>query len=245
MQKYILLTVLLALAPFFLLAQTLGRIEGRIQSQKGEALPGISVGLEGTSLGSTTDEEGKFLIRNIPAGAYTLVVTGIGYEAAKQPVAVQAQQIVPVFIRLNTSDFTLAQVEITGSRAGNYLEREGTTATKMEARLSTVPQSVQVLSRRALDQLQVVRVEDAMRNVSGVSIETGFGGRTDIFMIRGFRTDQNSIFKNGFRNPSRTYRESANVQQIEVMKGPASVLYGVSDPGGMINITTKKPTAFT
>ncbi|QHL87518.1 TonB-dependent siderophore receptor [Nibribacter ruber] len=224
---------------------TTGRIEGRIQSQKGESLPGISVGLEGTTLGSTTDEEGKFLIKSIPAGNYTMVISGIGYESVKQTISIAAQQVLPVFMRLNTSDFTLAQVEITGSKAGNYLEREGTTATKMEAHLSTVPQSVQVLSRRAMDQLQVVRVEDAMRNVSGVSVETGFGGRTDIFQIRGFRTDQTSIFKNGFRNPARTYRESANVQQIEVMKGPASVLYGVSDPGGLINITTKKPTAYT
>ncbi|GGK63324.1 TonB-dependent siderophore receptor [Rufibacter glacialis] len=245
MQKTITLFFLFLFLPCLLLAQTNGRLEGRIQSLKGEALPGISVGLEGTTLGSTTDDEGKFLIRNIPAGDYTLQASGIGYASLRQPVTVQAGQATPLYIRLNTSDFNLAQVEVTGTRSGNYLEREGTTATKMEAALRTVPQSVQVISRRALDQLQVVKIEDAMRNVSGVSVETGFGSRTDIFQIRGFRTDQNSIFKNGFRNPARTYRESANVQQIEVMKGPASVLYGVSDPGGLINITTKKPTAYT
>lgn len=226
-------------------AQTTGRIEGSIQSVRGEGIAGISVGLEGTSYGSTTDDEGKFLIRNIPAGSYTLVASGIGYTLQKQAVQVMGGKAVLVNIGLTASSHDLGEVQITAHRSGEYLQRTATTATKMEAPVKSVPQSVQVVSRRALDQLQVIRIEDAMRNVSGVTMETGFGGRSDVFQIRGFRTDMQSVFKNGFRNTVRTYRESANIQQIEVMKGPASVLYGVSEPGGMINISTKKPTAHT
>ncbi|EJF11694.1 TonB-dependent receptor [Pontibacter sp. BAB1700] len=226
-------------------AQTTGRIEGRIQSERGEGIAGISVGLEGTSYGSTTDDEGKFLIRNIPAGNYTLVASGIGYTLQKQLLEVAGGKASFVNVDLAASSHSLGEVQVTAHRSGEYLQRTATTATKMEAPIKSVPQSVQVVSRRALDQLQVLRLEDAMRNVSGVSMETSFGGRSDIFQIRGFRTDMQSVFKNGFRNTVRTYRESANIQQIEVMKGPASVLYGVSDPGGMVNISTKKPTAHT
>ncbi|HSI90728.1 MAG TPA: TonB-dependent receptor, partial [Adhaeribacter sp.] len=225
--------------------QSMGRIEGRIVSERNEPLVGIGVGLEGTNLGTTTDEEGKYVIRMVPPATYTLIATSMGYTPVKREVTVTSGSTATVYLLLASSSSTLNEVEITANRSGEFIQPIGSTATKMEAPIKSVPQSVQIISRRALDQMQVIRLDDAMRNVSGVTMETGFGGRTDIFQIRGFRTSTESIFKNGFRNSVRTFRESSNIQQIEVMKGPASVLYGVSDPGGMVNITTKKPTAYT
>ncbi|MEJ8757166.1 TonB-dependent receptor [Pontibacter sp. H259] len=226
-------------------AQSAGRIEGRIVSERNEPLIGISVGLEGTSTGTTTDEEGKYVIKTVSPGNYNVVAAGLGYTSAKRTVEVKSGATSTIYFQLQASETALSEVVVTASRSGEFVQPIGSTATKMEAPLKSVPQSVQIISRRAMDQMQVVRLDDAMRNVSGVTMETGFGGRTDIFQIRGFRTSTESIFKNGFRNSVRTFRETANIQQIEVMKGPASVLYGVSDPGGMVNITTKKPTAFT
>ncbi len=227
------------------LGQNAGRIEGRIVSERNEPLAGISVALEGTSQGTTTDEEGKYVIRAVAPGAYTLVANSLGFVTTKRSIEVKPGSTATVYLLLPSSATALNEVEVTASHSGEFVQPIGSTATKMEAPLKSVPQSVQIISRRALDQMQVVRLDDAMRNVSGVTMETGFGGRTDIFQVRGFRTSTESIFKNGFRNSVRTFRETANIQQIEVMKGPASVLYGVSDPGGMVNITTKKPTAYT
>lgn len=229
----------------FAFAQGAGRIEGRIVSERNEPLIGVSVGLEGTSIGTTTDEEGKYAIRAVAAGTYTLEARFLSYTTVKRQVTIKPGSTTTVYLLLKPTSSSLSEVVVTGNRHGEFLQPAGSTATKMEAPLKSVPQSVQIISRKALDQMQVIRVEDAMRNVSGVTMETGFGGRTDIFQIRGFRTSTESIFKNGFRNSVRTYRETANIQQVEVMKGPASVLYGVSDPGGMINVTTKKPTAYT
>ncbi len=226
-------------------AQSAGRIEGRIVSERNEPLLGISVALEGTTQGTTTDEEGKYVIKAVTPGTYTLVAAGVGYTAIKREVEVEAGSSVTEYFLLPSSSTALSEVVVATSRSGEFVQPIGSTATKMEAPLKSVPQSVQIISRRAMDQMQVIRLDDAMRNVSGVTMETGFGGRTDIFQIRGFRTSTESIFKNGFRNSVRTFRETANIQQIEVMKGPASVLYGISDPGGMVNITTKKPTAYT
>ncbi|NEM98360.1 TonB-dependent receptor [Pontibacter sp. BT327] len=226
-------------------AQNAGRIEGRIVSERNEPLLGISVALQGTTIGTTTDEEGKYVLKSVASGDYTLVASGIGYTTIKQEVTVEPGSTKTIYFLLPSSALALSEVQVTTSKNGEFVQPIGTTATKMDAPLKSVPQSVQIISRRAMDQMQVVRLDDAMRNVSGVTMETGFGGRTDIFQVRGFRTSTESIFKNGFRNSVRTFRETANIQQIEVMKGPASVLYGVSDPGGMINITTKKPTAYT
>jgi iron complex outermembrane receptor protein len=245
MYRIFILSVAILLSTQSSFAQSLGRIEGRIVSERNEPLVAISIGLEGTTQGTTTDEEGKFVIRMVPPATYNLIANGVGYATVKQEVKVAPGSTATVYLLLSSTTTTLSEVEVTANRRGEFIQPVGSTATKMEAPIKSVPQSVQIISRRALDQMQVIRLDDAMRNVSGVTMETGFGGRTDIFQIRGFRTSTESIFKNGFRNSVRTFRESANIQQIEVMKGPASVLYGVSDPGGMVNITTKKPTAYT
>ncbi|MER2997637.1 TonB-dependent receptor [Pontibacter populi] len=243
-RSLLILLVFLFVAPVAI-AQSIGRIEGRIVSERNEPLLGISVALQGTTVGTTTDEEGKYVIKSVAPGNYTLVANGIGYTTVKREVSVKGGSTITEYFLLPSTATELNEVVITASKSGEFVQPIGSTATKMEAPLKSVPQSVQIISRRAMDQMQVIRLDDAMRNVSGVTMETGFGGRTDIFQIRGFRTSTESIFKNGFRNSVRTFRETANIQQLEVMKGPASVLYGVSDPGGMVNITTKKPTAFT
>lgn len=243
-RSLLILLVFLFVAPVAI-AQSIGRIEGRIVSERNEPLLGISVALKGTTVGTTTDEEGKYVIKSVAPGNYTLVANGIGYTTVKREVSVKGGSTITEYFLLPSTATELNEVVITASKSGEFVQPIGSTATKMEAPLKSVPQSVQIISRRAMDQMQVIRLDDAMRNVSGVTMETGFGGRTDIFQIRGFRTSTESIFKNGFRNSVRTFRETSNIQQLEVMKGPASVLYGVSDPGGMVNITTKKPTAFT
>jgi iron complex outermembrane recepter protein len=85
-----------------------------------------------------------------------------------------------------------------------------------------------------------ISVREAVRNVSGVTYSTSFGGRDESFIVRGFEAE---TFLNGFRGEgfSRTQAESANIDRIEVLKGPASILFGRVQPSGIINRVTKKP----
>ncbi|UFP97057.1 TonB-dependent siderophore receptor [Gloeobacter morelensis MG652769] len=99
---------------------------------------------------------------------------------------------------------------------------------------------MQVIPRQVIDDQGAIRITEALRNVSGVSFGTG-AGRTDTFVIRGFAANQ---FQNGFLddfNASISFRESANIERIEVVKGPASVLFGRAEPSGIINLITKQP----
>jgi iron complex outermembrane receptor protein len=127
----------------------------------------------------------------------------------------------------------------------DYTTEDVSSATRLPAPRRDLPLSVDVITRQLMDDRKAVRIEDVIRNVSGTSIPHGAGGRAERFNIRGFTTDVN-IFKNGFRDDStfssRTQREVANLQRIEVLKGPASFLYGRTDPGGIINLITKAPT---
>lgn len=112
--------------------------------------------------------------------------------------------------------------------------------------LRDLPQSVQVLSAETLAEVGVTRLDDALDFASGVSRQNNFGGLFDSFAIRGFAGDEgtsSSYLLNGF-NASRGYggiRDTSNVERIEILKGPASALFGRGEPGGTINIITKKP----
>ncbi|MEL6214082.1 MAG: TonB-dependent receptor, partial [Pseudomonadota bacterium] len=112
--------------------------------------------------------------------------------------------------------------------------------------LLETPAAVSVISQDLLQDLQVNNVDDALRNVAGVTkFKTGNGGE-EKFTIRGFDVSQ-SIFKDGARinnglNASNIpSTETANIEQIEVLKGPSALLYGEGGPGGVINYITKRP----
>ena len=125
-----------------------------------------------------------------------------------------------------------------------YAADEASTATRMPVPIEDIPRSVETVTRQVIDDQKVIRMSDALRNVSGTSMPSTQGGRGGDFMIRGFRSDLN-VFKNGFREDStfgaRAARDIANLQNIEVVKGPPSYLYGRADPGGVINQITKDP----
>lgn len=115
-----------------------------------------------------------------------------------------------------------------------------------DAPLRDLPQSVQLLSSELLAETNSITLDDALDYASSVSRQNSFGGLWDSFAIRGFAGDENlpsGYLVNGF-NAGRGFagrRDTANVERIEVLKGPASALYGRGEPGGTINIVTKKP----
>lgn len=110
-----------------------------------------------------------------------------------------------------------------------------------------IPQAVQFLEGKLLDDLNITRLDTALELASGVSKQNNFGGLWDSFAIRGFAGDENfpsGFLVNGF-NGGRGYggpRDASNVERIEVLKGPNGALFGRGEPGGTVNIVTKKPT---
>jgi len=121
-----------------------------------------------------------------------------------------------------------------------------TGATKTDAPLRDLPISARVLDRALLDDAGVTDLAGALELASGITKANNLGGLWDSYSMRGFTGDPNfssDYMVNGF-NASRGYnglRDAANTQSIEVIKGPASALYGRGEPGGAVNIITKKP----
>lgn len=139
-----------------------------------------------------------------------------------------------------TEDTNEEEVVVTGDRAPSYRVPTAATATKTDTPLRDIPQSIQVVPRQVIQEQQVTRIGDAVRNVSGVTVLQGYGGSTDNYTIRGLAASSN--LRNGFRDDGfLTFTDPANIERVEVLKGPASVLYGQFEPGGVVNYVTKKP----
>ncbi|MBN6774659.1 TonB-dependent siderophore receptor [Pseudomonas granadensis] len=152
-----------------------------------------------------------------------------------QPVELEAISVV--------SDYESPTGPVKGYRA-----TRSSSATKTDTAIRDIPQAISVVPASVLKDLGSSSVERALDFAGGVSKQNNFGGLTLYeYSVRGFTTSE--FYKDGF-SANRGYPstpDAANIERIEVLKGPAASLYGRGDPGGTVNIVTKKPQpeAFT
>ena len=144
---------------------------------------------------------------------------------------------------------TLPEMTVTGAPdpdspySTQYRVPEATTATKTQTPIMETPMSIQVVPKSVMNDQQAITLEQSLSNVSGVFPGNAQG--VESFNVRGFNTWD--YYRNGVRFQSALTqtgkREVANLERIEVLKGPASILYGRIEPGGMINLVPKTPQA--
>lgn len=129
-------------------------------------------------------------------------------------------------------------VTVTGNRNSAYGSNQSTSAGKMPMDLMKTPQAVQIVTGATLADFQPIFLDDALRSISGINQTNTFGNTGDGVTVRGFQPS--SYFRNGTRTlASRSLTPST--ERIEILKGPSSLLYGDVEPGGLINVITKRP----
>jgi len=114
-----------------------------------------------------------------------------------------------------------------------------TTALKIDAPLRDIPQTIDVIPSQVMRDQRALSLQDAVKNVAGIGMATGDGQR-DQFVIRG-NIAYGDLFIDGVRDDALYFRDLSNIERIEILKGPASVLYGRGSSGGLINRVSKKP----
>ncbi|WP_241775366.1 TonB-dependent siderophore receptor, partial [Pseudomonas corrugata] len=138
----------------------------------------------------------------------------------------------------------LPTTDIQGSRITQdegYTASQASTASKSDVPIKEEAQTINVVTQQTLDDYQVRSLSDAMKFVSGVNQGNTLGGSRDSLIKRGFGTnDDGSILRDGVRS-NLGHNFSATTERVEVLKGPASMLYGALEPGGLVNIISKKP----
>lgn len=135
------------------------------------------------------------------------------------------------------------EIVVTGEQEEGYRLPNASTATRTDTPIRDIPLSIQVVPQQVIRDQQLTRLDEVLRNVSGVTFSGDAQSRGEEFSIRGF--DNVPILRDGFRRYGsfETFPEVANLEQVEVLKGPASILYGEIQPGGLINLVSKKPLA--
>jgi catecholate siderophore receptor len=129
---------------------------------------------------------------------------------------------------------TLEQVVVSG--VGSLLEN------KLPENLQDTPQSISVISQKLIQDQAATRLEDALKNVPGITLNAGEGAaRGDTVNLRGFSAF-NDFFLDGVRDAAIYTRDSFNLEALEVVKGPSAILFGRGSTGGAINQVSKAPT---
>jgi iron complex outermembrane receptor protein len=175
-------------------------------------------------------------------------ITVKGKTAAPQAQVVPSDQgLVLALTAAPDSQATAEDIEVVATQItleNSYFVPDASIGTGLETPLLDIPQSVQVIPEQLLQDRNVTELERALETVPGVS-STGQRGTSAFgpgILIRGFEVRE-SIFRDGIPYTSLAPIDTSDIERIEVLKGPASVLFGQGEPGGSINLVSKKPLA--
>jgi catecholate siderophore receptor len=148
--------------------------------------------------------------------------------------------LAPTLQAASQEPVTLPATAIKGSyEQQSYQATESKSATKIDAPLRDIPQTVNVVPASVIKDQGAKSLEDVLKNVPGIGQSNGDGQRDQV-TIRGFSAI-GDIFVDGFRDDALYFRDLSNIERVEVIKGPAAVLYGRGSSGGLINNVSKKP----
>lgn len=202
-------------------------VSGRVTTAAGAALADVQVALPGVHRSTTTDADGRYALTRLPAGTFTLSFTRIGY-------APQVRRVT-----LDTADVT---VDVSMKETTIELPALQVTATPNATSALESPQPTSVLAAAELDEAKAPSLGETISGLAGVhSWSTGSGIGKPV--IRGLTANRVLVLDDGQRTENQGWGdehgpqiETADASRIEVIRGPASVLYGSDALGGVVNV---------
>ncbi|WP_349572254.1 TonB-dependent siderophore receptor [Azotobacter salinestris] len=153
-----------------------------------------------------------------------------GYEVQALPDTGSALELDAVTVSAMTDERT-------------YRGAESAIGDKFETPFLEQSQTAYSVNRQVLDDFAVTDLEETIKFVPGITIGNSFGGTQDSLVKRGFGNGSDGgVLRDGIRTSEGRNYNSVTTERVEVLKGPASLLYGMQEPGGVINVISKKPT---
>lgn len=207
------------------------RIEYSVDSTKKFNAPSIQGNLSTRQVIDALLKNTSFTVQGDSEQGYSVI------EKTAQNSAIPDEALPEVTITA-TKDKETATSPVIG-----YLAKRSATATKTDTPIIETPASVQVITRDVIDDQKALSLKDVYENVSGVQ-QAGntLNAQTEVLpIIRGFESP--TLLRNGLRSTMTGAVDLINVERVEVLKGPSSILFGAIEPGGIVNYVTKRPQA--
>jgi len=220
-------------------AQNPGIILGKVSDHNGLPLAGVTIRVDGAPQTTCSDERGNYQFKIRP-DTYQLTFSHLGFRTKTITLKVMADQRSESDISLSTSESAMDEVMITGVKV------QTTTVSPTRVQALDVPQSISVIGQRIIKQQAAFDLATITRNVPGFTFTGNYSGAgsSQFFSARGFDLNETQNYRwNGMMVLNWGNQYADNIEQVEFLKGPSSILFGDVSPGGVINFVTKKPLA--
>ncbi|MFV0418236.1 MAG: TonB-dependent receptor [Dysgonomonas sp.] len=237
MKKIILLSFYIFLLAGLSAQQTqTSSLKGHVlDEQTEEHLPGVTISIEGTMRATMTDETGHFSLENIPVGTYILTTQYLGYSVIKQQVTINKNEIKHITLHITPEAQLLNEVSVTSS------------ARELNRKMS--PVVVNQLTAKTFEATNSNSLSQGLNYMPGLRVETNCQNcGTQEVRINGLEGQYSQILIDGqpvFTSLSKMYGleqlPTNMIEQVDVIRGGGSVLYGANAIGGVIDIITKEP----
>lgn len=237
MQQYLLSTLLFVL---FAINSTLGQttVQGTITDEDSAPVIGAVVRLEGNSGEKNTisDVNGNFEFTNLKGNYDKIIINSLGFKTYEQTLDATT---IPLDIALITDEIQLQSVEVIGRARTDYNSDYSFSATKVAILNKELPQAISSVTKEFITDRQAFQLADAVKAVSSVTST----GDYNHFNIRGITQAEDGQSINGMRTRQYYFLQpiTSHLERVEVIKGPSSVTFSSADPGGTVNMVTKKP----
>ncbi len=217
------------------------QVTGTIVDPQNIPIPGATISLQNktNTFGKLTDNSGQFEI-NAPSGTYTIEVRYLGFQPYKNTIEIGNSTTYDIgTIQLEEGTEQLQSVEIVGRARTDYNSDYSFSSTKIAIKNKELPQAVSTITKELFNDRQAFQIADAIKTASSVT-HTGFYNH---FNIRGIIQAEDGQLINGLRTRQYYFLQpiTSHIERAEVIKGPSSVTFSSVDPGGSVNLVTKKP----
>lgn len=222
-----------------------GSITGVVKDQQDAAIPDATVILLDSAAvrlqRTKTDETGNFTVSGVRPGLYVVEVERSGFARASVTVNVGTSGETKVAIQLKVAG--PGQQVVVTAELSSFRTDESATATKMNIPINEIPQGVGVVNQSLIQSQQDIRFGDAAENISGVNRDVlAAGDLGSALTIRGLPLGVfSNYYRDGFTFDGMVPSDTTDVDRVEILKGPSSVLYGRAASGGIVNLITKEP----
>mgnify|MGYP003575005913 CR=1 FL=1 len=238
-QRVLLLTLFFSIA-FAGFSQI--QLTGKVMDEKGAPLWGVTLELKSKkeNRSATTNEAGGFVLSDLEKGTYTLSAGHVGFETHIQLLTL-GETNDTIQIQLVHQSGVLQNVEVVGRTARKYNSDYSFGATRIAALNKDIPQAISTITKELISDRQAFHLGEAVKITSGV-IPSSYYNQ---YAIRGISQNEEGQIINGMRTRQAYFMQplTTNIERVEVIKGPASATFASVDPGGSINLVTKKPLA--